>query len=342
MKKLFFFLLTVITCEAAIAQNVGIGTSTPNASAQLDVVSTNKGLLLPRMTSSNRVLISNPANGLIVYDTTFNRLYQYQDGVWRYLINNTYWVQSSTRNWVYNTGDSVGIGTSIPTQRLDVSGNIRSRDDILADNNITATGNIGAANISTGGNLTAGGILTTGGTTLLIGDVTTNSDLIVNNVAATMQLKSSGVNKGYFQLSGNNVRMGTNSGNSTGNLIIRMNGNDRVTINPAGDIDIDGKITRSSVTGSTPLLPVCIGLLTVGGGITNGTGNFTVTFTSSGSNRQYDITCSQFNSGTVLFISHTDLPPCGIYYTTFVSPNTMRVLYTNCSQSFCFIAYNTN
>ncbi|NOT50504.1 MAG: hypothetical protein HOP10_04415 [Chitinophagaceae bacterium] len=236
MKKLFFFLLTFITCQAITAQNVGIGTTNPNASAQLDVASTNKGLLLPRMTSSNRVLISNPANGLIVYDTTFNRLYQYQDGVWRYLINNTYWVQSSTRNWVYNTGDSVGIGTSLPTQRLDVNGNIRSRDDVLAD------GNVVAANLNTSGNLTAAGNISAAGTSLLTGNITTNGDLIVNNSGAILQLRDgSNVNTGYFQLSGDNVRMGTNSGNTTGNLIIRMNANDRVTINPSGDIDLDGK-----------------------------------------------------------------------------------------------------
>lgn len=101
-------------------------------------------------------------------------------------------------------------------------------------------------------------------------------------------------------------------------------------------------ITRNSVTGNTPLLPVCIGRLTVTGTILSGTGNFTVTFTSSGGVRIYDITCSQFNSGTVLFINHYDLVPCGGYSTSFVSPNTMRVTYANCSQSFYFIAFNTN
>ncbi|MFY8165296.1 MAG: fibrobacter succinogenes major paralogous domain-containing protein, partial [Sediminibacterium sp.] len=51
---------------------VGIGTTTPAASAQLDVTSTTKGLLPPRMTTSQRNAISNPANGLIIYNTTSN------------------------------------------------------------------------------------------------------------------------------------------------------------------------------------------------------------------------------------------------------------------------------
>lgn len=48
-------------------QNVGIGTTTPNASAALDVSSNNKGILIPRLDSAQRVAISNPAEGLMVY-----------------------------------------------------------------------------------------------------------------------------------------------------------------------------------------------------------------------------------------------------------------------------------
>jgi len=57
-----------------------------------------------------------------------------------------------------------------------------------------------------------------GGTSLLNGDVTFNSDLILNNTTATLKLKSSNINKGFFQLSGNDVRPGTNSGNGSGNF----------------------------------------------------------------------------------------------------------------------------
>ena len=52
-----------------IAQNVGIGTSTPAASAQLDVSSTGKGLLPPRMTQAQRNAIAAPAAGLMVWCT---------------------------------------------------------------------------------------------------------------------------------------------------------------------------------------------------------------------------------------------------------------------------------
>ena len=44
-----------------------------------------------------------------------------------------------------------------------------------------------------------------------------------------MQLKSSSVNKGFYQLSGDNVRFGTNSGNTVGNVILRMDGDDMIS-----------------------------------------------------------------------------------------------------------------
>lgn len=49
--------------------SVGIGTTTPNASAILDIQSTNKGMLIPRMTMTQRNAITNAANGLIIYQT---------------------------------------------------------------------------------------------------------------------------------------------------------------------------------------------------------------------------------------------------------------------------------
>jgi hypothetical protein len=54
--------------------SVGIGTATPDASSLLDVTSLAKGFLPPRMTTAQKNSISSPAAGLIVYDTTLNKL----------------------------------------------------------------------------------------------------------------------------------------------------------------------------------------------------------------------------------------------------------------------------
>jgi len=55
------------------AGNVGIGT-TANAAAILDVASTTKGFLPPRMTTTQRDAISTPPAGLMIYNTTTNKL----------------------------------------------------------------------------------------------------------------------------------------------------------------------------------------------------------------------------------------------------------------------------
>ena len=51
---------------------MGIGTTTLNTSAALDITSNTKGLLTPRMTNEERAVIINPALGLMVYVTNFD------------------------------------------------------------------------------------------------------------------------------------------------------------------------------------------------------------------------------------------------------------------------------
>lgn len=62
-------LLSGLFLSMQIIAQTGIGTTTPNASAKLDVASTDKGLLIPRMTATQRGNIATPANGLLVYQT---------------------------------------------------------------------------------------------------------------------------------------------------------------------------------------------------------------------------------------------------------------------------------
>ena len=54
--------------------NIGIGITTPVASALLDVTSTTQGFLPPRMTTTQKNAIASPAAGLVIYDTTLNKL----------------------------------------------------------------------------------------------------------------------------------------------------------------------------------------------------------------------------------------------------------------------------
>lgn len=61
---------------------VGIGTTAPDASAALDIVSSSKGLLLPRLTQAQRDAIYFPATGLTIFNTTTNKLNTWNGTNW--------------------------------------------------------------------------------------------------------------------------------------------------------------------------------------------------------------------------------------------------------------------
>jgi hypothetical protein len=178
MKKIIAGLLLLAQSHWVSAQSVGIGTSSPSSSALLHLNSTTKGLLIPRMTTTERNAIASPAEGLLIYNLTSNELNQRQNGAWKILLNNDSWTGGGSGQ-IFNIGDNVGINTAGPSERLDVSGNIRS-----------------------------------------------NSSMIIDNATAILQLKSAGVSTGFIQLSGDNLRFGTNSGNINGRMIMRFDGSD--------------------------------------------------------------------------------------------------------------------
>ncbi len=72
-KTLLLFLLLTTT----LYSQVGIGTTTPNLSSILDVTSTTNGILVPRLTSAQRVAIVTPAQSLMVYDTDVDLYYYF-------------------------------------------------------------------------------------------------------------------------------------------------------------------------------------------------------------------------------------------------------------------------
>ncbi|MDF1867314.1 MAG: hypothetical protein P1U70_20940, partial [Saprospiraceae bacterium] len=86
MKNLIFSLLAIslfsIKSQAQIAINED--NSQPDVSAILDVKSSTKGVLIPRMTSTDRGNITSPATGLLVYDTTTKSFWFYS-GSWKEL-----------------------------------------------------------------------------------------------------------------------------------------------------------------------------------------------------------------------------------------------------------------
>lgn len=86
MKKNYIIKLTVLVLLVsaiganAQTENVGIGTTAPDESAVLDIQSSSKGLLIPRMFLSERNQIVNPAKGLLIYQTNENQGFYFFNG----------------------------------------------------------------------------------------------------------------------------------------------------------------------------------------------------------------------------------------------------------------------
>lgn len=121
MKNLFTALFLFV--GIAVQAQVGIGTNSPHASAQLDVTSTDKGALMPRLTESQRTGISSPAASLLVYQTDgASGFYYYTGSAWTNLTTGgTGGVPSGTimayagttapDGWVLCSGDAVSRST---------------------------------------------------------------------------------------------------------------------------------------------------------------------------------------------------------------------------------------
>lgn len=125
--------------------SVGIGTLTPDTSALLDISATNKGILVPRLTTVQRLAIASPANGLLVFDTDSSCFF-YRDAtssLWKSLC-------------------SVSVGTT---------GTTGAQGNIGATGAVGSTGAIGMTGFTgnTGSTGTTGAVGTTGATGIDLG-----------------------------------------------------------------------------------------------------------------------------------------------------------------------------
>lgn len=82
-KSLALMLMYWCISSTLPAQNVGIGTTTPNANAALEIKSNTKGILMPRLSTTARNNMTNVAKGMLVYDTTRASFYYHDGGEWR-------------------------------------------------------------------------------------------------------------------------------------------------------------------------------------------------------------------------------------------------------------------
>src|SRR4051812_25750098 len=113
---------TIIAVQASKAQNtfpangsVGIGTTAPNGSSLIEIKSTTQGMLIPRMTKTQRDAIGAPATGLLIYQTNSTPGFYYYSG--------TAWTALKVNN-VKGLGNKLLIGTDAGSSLTTGTGNI--------------------------------------------------------------------------------------------------------------------------------------------------------------------------------------------------------------------------
>ncbi|RPH31967.1 MAG: hypothetical protein EHM93_11200 [Bacteroidales bacterium] len=117
MKKNTFYCTAIIACalllNLASSAQVAINTdgSAPNsASAMLDVKSTDKGILIPRVNGTGS--ITTPVQGLLIYNTYDDAFYYYADENWIKIASGSVGTWNSTSGGIYYNSGSVAIGAS--------------------------------------------------------------------------------------------------------------------------------------------------------------------------------------------------------------------------------------
>ncbi|MEI7897410.1 MAG: hypothetical protein WCJ26_10280 [bacterium] len=146
---LVFSVIGIVLCSIVrVNAQVGINSdgSTPDPSAMLEIKSTSKGLLIPRMTLANRPL--SPPSGLLIYQTTSPTGFYIYDVSWQKigLSSADFWLQNSTD--IYFSSGRVGIGTNVTDQNgLNVTNYVNGRGAVKGTNqngsSIFATGYLG-------------------------------------------------------------------------------------------------------------------------------------------------------------------------------------------------------
>lgn len=334
MKKIICYLVLLFPI-ALMAQSVAINTdgALPDNSSILDIKSSGKGLLIPRMNSLTRTGIPSPAIGLTVFDTETNSHWVYRgdiNGGWTELQHSlqNQWTSSGIDIFNKNNGN-VGIGTSMPAMKLTLNGNnpgIGIMNNGLAHGYIQAEGNnmaistapdnpvgklvlgtkgndnfnidyLGRVSIGTSSSFDANlklngsspvfgflhndvqkGFIRVAGDNFKMGTYPGNSgaivfspknidkmwidedgkvsignhipagELTINGINTTLQMQHSGINKGFLQAFGSDLRLGTNSNNSTGNLILQTKETDRLVIDENGLVGIGTTTPSTALT----------------------------------------------------------------------------------------------
>jgi len=223
--------IIMVAANNVTAQNIfpangsaGIGTNSPNVSSLLDMTSTTKGFLAPRMTKVQRDAIATPATGLLVYQTNQTPgFYFYTGGTWAPVSN------QGANTTLSNLSSTTKVNASLIPDSNKVRNlgsaslgwkNIYYTGSLYAGNNRTLSTDINSntfLGLYSGASNTTGGFNTANGYSALFGNTTGSSNTATGNYALNSNSTgSSNTSTGTFSLyqnttGSNNAAYGLNA-----------------------------------------------------------------------------------------------------------------------------------
>ncbi len=347
MKKIIALLMLLASQQWLTAQSVGIGTNSPSAGAALDVQSTSKGMLVPRMSTAQRDAITPAPAGLLVFDNSTGSFWFKGNNNWIELVDTakSTWRKNGDNTYT-GVGANIGVRTTSPKYPLDVFTNdaldgyaMRLRNPnstagtktslLLSSSNVFLPGpSYGASAItSLAGFANSQHLLFSTSRFLLgpeermridssgnVGIGLTLPETKLHIVAGTDVTNTDG---GFLQLgftNGRNIGIDDNEIQQRNNgvpakLTLQNGGGGLQVGNSTGTFNFlaTGELTRNGITGTSDILPLSYGKVLFDGTKLGGTNNFTVTRVSTGN---YDITLPNV---TNLYANQDD-------YTILVTP----------------------
>ncbi|MDQ3018265.1 MAG: hypothetical protein M3Q64_00105, partial [bacterium] len=236
---------------------LSLGTATPNASALLQLDSTTQGFLPPRLTTTQKNLISSPATGLVLYDESLNKLNVFNGTAWKNVgstevggdvengtIGSALFIgagnllaQDNTNFFFDDTTNRLGINDNTPAAALTVGAGdlfqVNSAGAIAAATGITTSG---AVTLSTAPTTSVGSydVITRNATTGVIEKVASSSFASSSGSTAYIQNTTSPQASSNFNISGDGVVGGTlTAATVNATSAIQLNG---TNINTAGTL----------------------------------------------------------------------------------------------------------
>lgn len=221
MRKPLLSLCAIAFFLSAIQSHAQVGFNNPNPdpSAVVDIKSSDKGILIPRMSTGLRLAMAigtpTPAQGLLVFDTDHNRLYFWDAAQWRPV--NVVAADSTGTNEIARVATEMTIGngysnTTPPNNGLIVEGNVAIGQTDPGTNKLAVTGTTSLnGSTSVTGNLVVSANSTVSGNSSVTGDLE-----VTGTVTATDYALPSGAGNGPVPSGGIIMWSGSTSAIPTG------------------------------------------------------------------------------------------------------------------------------